>query len=117
MPPGTEPMRLRRRPLDGMPTRHHPAGMTTTITLEPDLARSVEALAHRRGMSFEQALNELIRLGLNSPARQDAQPKFTVQPHPSGFRPGIDPGKLNQLFDQLEVEDFHREGTAVSLQR
>jgi hypothetical protein len=23
-----------------------------------------------------------------------------------GFRPGIDPGKLNQLVDQLEVEDF-----------
>jgi hypothetical protein len=29
-----------------------------------------------------------------------------VQPHAGGFRPGIDPGMLNQLVDQLEVEDF-----------
>jgi hypothetical protein len=32
--------------------------------------------------------------------------RFTVQPHDSEFRAGIDPGKLNQLVDQLEVEDF-----------
>ena len=27
----------------------------------------------------------------------------------AGFRPGIDPMKLNQLNDQLEVEDFLEE--------
>jgi hypothetical protein len=80
--------------------------MRTTVTLEPDLAKKVKALAHRRGLSFKQALNEVIRHGLSSPARQDAQPRFTVQPHAGGFLPGIDAGKLNQLVDQLEVEDF-----------
>lgn len=80
--------------------------MRTTVTLEPDLAKKVKALAHRRGLSFKQALNEVIRHGLTSQARQDAQPRYTLEPHPSGFRPGIDQGKLNQLFDQLEVEDF-----------
>jgi hypothetical protein len=29
-----------------------------------------------------------------------------VQPHAGGFRPGIDPDKLNQLVDELEVGDF-----------
>jgi hypothetical protein len=48
----------------------------------------------------------VIRRGLTSPARQDAEARYTLLPHPSGFRPGIDQGKLNQLFDQLEVEDF-----------
>lgn len=80
--------------------------MRTTVTLEPDLVKKLKALAHRRGLSFKHALNEVIRRGLTSPARQDAQPRYTLQPHPSGFRPGIDEGKLNQLFDQLEVEDF-----------
>jgi hypothetical protein len=29
-----------------------------------------------------------------------------VKAHAGGFRPGIDPGKLNQLVDELEVDDF-----------
>jgi hypothetical protein len=45
-------------------------------------------------------------LGLTSPALQDPRPRYTLVPHPSVFRPGIDPGKLNQLVDQLEVEEF-----------
>jgi hypothetical protein len=80
--------------------------MRTTVTLEPDLAKKVKALAHRRGLSFKQALNEVIRRGLTRPVQQGARTKYTVHPHMGGFRPGIDPGKLNQLVDQLEVEDF-----------
>ena len=80
--------------------------MRTTVTLEPDLAKKIKALAHRRKLSFKQTLNDLIRRGLTSPDRQETQTRFTVQPHAGGFRPGIDPGKLNQLVDQLEVEEF-----------
>lgn len=29
--------------------------------------------------------------------------------HPGGFRPGIDPNRLNQLLDELEVGDFSAE--------
>lgn len=80
--------------------------MRTTLTLKRDLAKQVKALAHRRGRSFKQALNEVIRRGLILLARQDRPPRYTLEPHPGGFCPGIDPGKLNQLNDQLEVEDF-----------
>jgi hypothetical protein len=80
--------------------------MRTTVTLEPDLAKKIKALAHRRGLSFKQALNEALRRGLAPPGRPDKQTRFTVEPHAGGFRPGIDPDKLNQLVDQLEVEDF-----------
>lgn len=76
------------------------------MTLEPDLAKKVKALAHRRGLSFKQALNEVLRRGLTSPSRSTPPAKYRVEPHDGGFRPGIDPGKLNQLADQLEVEDF-----------
>lgn len=84
--------------------------MRTTVTIEPDLAKQVKALARRRGLSFQQALNEVIRRGLTALARQDPQPRYTLEPHPSGFRPGIDQGKLNQLSDQLEVEEFLAKG-------
>jgi hypothetical protein len=36
-----------------------------------------------------------------------------VQPHAGGFRPGIDPGKLNQLVDELEVDDFVGEARSL----
>jgi hypothetical protein len=80
--------------------------MRTTVTLEPDLAKKIKALAHRRGTSFKQVLNDLIRHGLASPVPEASQPRFVVEPHAGGFRPGIDPDKLNQLADQIEVEDF-----------
>ena len=80
--------------------------MRTTVTLEPDLAKKLKALAHHRGVSFKQALNDVIRRGLTASVRQEARARFTVQPHDSEFRAGIDPDKLNQLVDQLEVEDF-----------
>lgn len=77
------------------------------MTLEPDLAKKIKMLAHRRGLSFKQALNDVLRRGL-APALEPGDPRapFRVSPHTGGFRPGIDPGKLNQLVDQLEVEDF-----------
>lgn len=80
--------------------------MRTTVTLEPNLAKKVKALAHRLGLSFKQALNEVIRRGLASPAQREARTRFTLEPHAGGFRPGIDTGKLNQLADQLDTEDF-----------
>ncbi|HEX3479710.1 MAG TPA: CopG family transcriptional regulator [Kofleriaceae bacterium] len=80
--------------------------MTTTVTLDPDLAKKVKVLARRRGRSFQQTLNEVIRRGLIALARQDPQPRYTLEPHPGGFHPGVDPSKLNQLVDQLEVEEF-----------
>ncbi|MEO7736019.1 MAG: CopG family transcriptional regulator [Kofleriaceae bacterium] len=80
--------------------------MRTTVTLEPDLAKKVKALAHRRGLSFKQALNEVLRRGLTSPTQASNRPRYKVEPHASGFRAGIDPGKLNQLLDQLEVEEL-----------
>jgi hypothetical protein len=76
------------------------------VTLEPDLAKKIKALAHRRGLSFKQALNEALRRGLTAPSRPDARTRYTVEPHEGGFRPGIDSGKLNQLADQLEAEDL-----------
>jgi hypothetical protein len=88
--------------------------MRTTLTLDPDLAKKLKDLAHRRGQSFKQTLNEVVRRGLASQPGQARAKRYELTPHHGGFRPGIDRGKLNQLVDQLEVEDFVSEAARGS---
>ncbi|MEA2562685.1 MAG: hypothetical protein QOH06_4189 [Acidobacteriota bacterium] len=38
----------------------------------------------------------------------DALPRFQIRAFVDGLQPGIDPDKMNQLLDQLEVEDIAR---------
>jgi mRNA-degrading endonuclease RelE of RelBE toxin-antitoxin system len=81
--------------------------MRTTVTLEPDVAAKLKELAHRRRTSFKETINDVLRRGLNSPAAAGkSHQRFVVKPHTGGFRPGIDPDKLNQLLDELAVGDF-----------
>lgn len=81
--------------------------MRTTITLEPDVAARLEEFAHRQRLTFKDAVNTLLRRGLSAQAPGGRRKRrFTVTPNRSGFRVGVDPGRLNQLLDQLDVEAF-----------
>ena len=81
--------------------------MRTTVTLEEDLAAKLKEYAHRRKTSFKEALNAVVRRGLTAQEPvPGAKRRFRVEVHLGRFRTGIDPGKLNQLVDQLETEDF-----------
>ncbi len=84
--------------------------MRTTLTLENDLAEKLKGLAHQRHISFKQIVNDTLRSGLavdRKPAK--ARRPFRVKPSHCGFRPGVDLGKLNQIVDEIEAEDFRRE--------
>jgi hypothetical protein len=83
--------------------------MRTTVTLDPDVAERLKDWAHRERLSFKEAINAAIRRGLSAPASSSRASRFVVRPHRSPFRPGIDTGKLGQLADQLEVEEFRQE--------
>ena len=85
--------------------------MRTTLTLDDDLADALKQRAKLLDVPFKQVVNDALRRGLAPEAPED-RPVFRVRPFRGGFLPGIDPLKLNQLNDQLEVEDFiekHRE--------
>ena len=92
--------------LDSNSLRHQAANVRTTLTLDPDLAKKLKDLAHRRGQSFKQTLNDVVRRGLSAREREARRVPYVLQPHHGGFRAGIDPGKLNELIDQLETETF-----------
>ena len=88
--------------------------MRTTVTLEHEVAAKLKELAHRRRASFKDTLNDVLRKGLTSQAGTARRvERFIVKPHAGGFRPGIDPSKLNQVVDELEVYDFVAEARST----
>lgn len=89
--------------------------MRTTLTLDDDLAEQLHQAARRSGKRFKDVVNDALRRGLAvgaHPSSNDREP-FVVHPQASGFRAGIDPLRLNQLSDQMEIGAF-LPGHAVS---
>ena len=81
--------------------------MRTTLTLDDYLAAALQALAHTSGKSFKAIVNETIRNGLTTGEKPAPdRGTFKIASAARGFLPGIDPLKLNQLIDELEVEAF-----------
>lgn len=62
--------------------------MRTTVTLDPDVAARLKAVAGERGVPFKVALNDAVRSGLDAswvPARP-----YRLPTRPLGLRPGVD---------------------------
>jgi predicted transcriptional regulator len=85
--------------------------MRTTLTLDEDVARHLKMIARSTDRSFKEVVNEAIRRGLSLGDRPPAElPPFVVEAEARGFKTGIDPTKLNQLYDDLEMEASRRIG-------
>ena len=80
--------------------------MRTTITIEDDLAIEIEDLRKREGLSFKDALNQLLRAGIHYKAQPPSPKRYQTPVRKLGLRAGIDETKLNQLADELESEEF-----------
>ena len=81
--------------------------MRTTLTLDDDLAKELKELARRSGRPFKQVVNEALRKALRTGEKPvPTPPRFVVEARACGFRRGVDPLKLNQLSDELEIEEF-----------
>jgi plasmid stability protein len=79
----------------------------TTLTIDEDLFEELQKRARESNRSFKAEVNDVLRRGLRAgePIAEEAEP-FVVEARACGFRPGIDPAKLNQLLDDLEVDEF-----------
>ena len=80
--------------------------MRTTVTIDDDLAAQVEEMRRREGLSFNAALNRLLRLGVQAKSTPPKPKKFHTRTRKLELKPGIDPTRLNALIDDLETSDF-----------
>jgi hypothetical protein len=85
--------------------------MRTTLTLDDDLARRLKELAREGGRSFKEVTNEVIRRGLSvGDVQVGGIEPFQVEGKECGMKAGVDPHKLNQLYDDLETESLESDG-------
>lgn len=80
--------------------------MRTTVTLDPDLAAKLRALARERGVSFKEALNGALRLGLSKGG--GAKRPYRLPSRRMGLRRGIDLDQALRLAAELEDEETIR---------
>jgi hypothetical protein len=74
------------------------------IDIKPLLERQSRWQRSRQALTWP----EKVRLAeeVRESVRQLRQSARVVEPHSGGFRPGVDPGRLNQLVDQLDADEF-----------
>ena len=80
--------------------------MRTTVTIDPDVQQLIQDVMQQSHQSFKETLNQALRRGLADMLSQADEPPFRVEARPLGLRAGIDPARLNQLHDDLEVDAF-----------
>ena len=81
-------------------------GMRTTVTLDPDVEHLLKEKARQSRQSFKQALNNAIRQGLRDESAAVSGKPFRVKARPMRLRAGIDPARLGEVADDLEVKAF-----------
>jgi hypothetical protein len=82
------------------------AAIRTTVTLDPDVAAQLKALARQRNQSFKVVLNNTVRAGLA--AERGGRRPFKVEPLRMGLLPGVDLTHALQMAADLEDEEIIR---------
>jgi hypothetical protein len=77
----------------------------TTVTLDPDVAEHLKAVARRRGQSFKVVLNNAVRAGLA--AERGGGKPYVMQTYDMG-PPKVDLTHALRLADELEDEELIR---------
>ena len=81
--------------------------MRTTLTIEDDLAESIQRIRQKSGLSLKQVITNLLRQGLMHRSSNVEQKRFIGPTFKMGLLNGIDPTHLNRLNDELDIEE-HR---------
>ena len=79
--------------------------MRTTVAIDAELQTRLRELARERGVSFREALNDVLRRGLGT---ELAAGSYEVPARPLDLRPGIDLDKAFSLAAELEDDEIVR---------
>ena len=82
--------------------------MRTTLTIDNDIADYLREQSRLHEKSFKQVVNETLRRGMSPSANAKPRKPFKVRTFSSGYAPGVDRLKLNQLIDQLDDEYYEK---------
>jgi len=74
----------------------------TTITLDDDVISKLKAEVRKRGVSFKELVNEMLRTGLVLSAKASNQKPFKLNTRPLGTRPGLNYDSTSELLEQIE---------------
>jgi hypothetical protein len=75
--------------------------LRTTVTLDPDVAEKLRALAREHGISFREALNTTLRRGLPSGSGSSKQ-RYRLASRRLGLRSGVDLEPALRVTGELE---------------
>ena len=75
--------------------------MRTTLSLDDDVARMLQAESRRSGLPFKTVVNHFLRLGMMA-ARQPVRKPFTVTARNLGLPVGLSYDNVAELLDTLE---------------
>jgi len=81
--------------------------MRTTVTLDPDVERLIRDAITERGISFKEALNEAVRIGLGGKGLKRAR-KFTQKSFRMGAAQEFRWDKALAVADAIEDEELSR---------
>ena len=74
----------------------------TTITLEEDVVARVKAVSKRRGASFRETLNDLLRIALISLEQEPTGRTLRIKPVHMGYNAGLNHDDIESLLDYGE---------------
>lgn len=77
--------------------------MRTTLTIADEIDALVRKVAAEQHRSYKEVVNEALKRGLDHIEVHRAKREYHVQVKDFRLRPGVDPAKLNQLYDELEA--------------
>jgi hypothetical protein len=81
--------------------------MRSTVTLDPDVESLLRQRMRERGLSFNEAINQALRIGMS--ARSGAEGKHYVLPtFHMGFRPEVPLDRALALAAELEDQETAR---------
>lgn len=82
--------------------KHH--DVRTTLTLDHDVETRLREEMHRRGLSFKETVNSLLRVALTHPVSAPER-RFKVRSRALGLKPGVDLDDIGGLLDEIDGEE------------